>query len=146
VLAHDPQLDAAAAGVEAVSADELYARADFVSLHAPLSEQTHHLVGARELALMKPTAVLLNTSRGGLVDGAALAAALASGRLGGAGLDVFEQEPLAADDPLRRLDTVVLSPHSASFAEEALADARKRALADVLRVLRGEPPLDPVPG
>jgi D-3-phosphoglycerate dehydrogenase len=94
---------------------------------------------------MKPTAYLINTSRGGLVNQRALVEALASGSIAGAGLDVFEAEPLPADDPLRLLPNVVLSPHSASFAVEALAEVRAKAIRDVVRVLSGDAPLAPVP-
>lgn len=123
----------------------LFETSDFLSIHVPLSNETHHLVGWAELARMKPRAVVINTSRGPIVDGAALADALASGRLGGAGLDVFDVEPLSLSDPLRQIQTVVLSPHSAAYTEESLAQVRKRAVADVLRVLRGAEPLNPVP-
>jgi D-3-phosphoglycerate dehydrogenase len=94
---------------------------------------------------MKPGAILVNTSRGPIVDGVALAAALQAGRLGGAGLDVFEEQPLPAGHPLRECPTAVFTPHSAAYSEEALAEVRKRPLADALRVLRGERPKDPVP-
>ena len=98
--------------------DDLLAQSDFVSLHTPLSPQTRHLIGREELAKMKPTAILINTARGAVVDQAALVHALKAGVIGAAGLDVFETEPLAADDPLLALDNVVLLPHigSASIA------------------------------
>jgi len=142
-IAHDPFL--AEADVELVGREELFARADILSVHAPLTPETRHSVGRAELALMQRAAILVNTSRGPIVDGAALAEALVAGRPAGAGLDVFETQPLPADDPLRRLENVVLTPHAAAYSEEALAEVRKRPLADVLRVLSGEPPLDPVP-
>src|SRR5581483_9974450 len=90
-------------GAPLISLDELLRTSDFVSIHCPLNASTHHLIGARELGLMKPGAYLINCARGPIVDQRALAAALAAGRLAGAGLDVVEQEPLPADDPLRDL-------------------------------------------
>ena len=95
--------------------------------------------------MMKPTAVLINTARGGVIDAVALVEALTRGALGGAALDVFEETPLPREHPLRSLDNVVLSPHSAAYTEEALAEVRKRPLADALRILRGETPRDAVP-
>ena len=104
--------------------DELLAWADVVSIHAPLNDRTRGLIGARELARMKPSALLINVARGGIVDEAALAAALDEGRLAGAALDVFAHEPLEADSPLLRLrnaDRLLLSPHNAWSPVEAVA-------------------------
>jgi D-3-phosphoglycerate dehydrogenase len=140
VLVHDPYVPD-----ESVPLGELLRESDFVSLHVPLTDATRHLLGADELAAMKPTAILVNTARGAIVDTDALAAALERGSLGGAALDVFEQTPLPADHALRSLENVVLTPHSAAYTEEALAEVRKRPLADALRVLRGEQPKDAVP-
>jgi D-3-phosphoglycerate dehydrogenase / 2-oxoglutarate reductase len=148
VIAYDPAVDADtmnSCGVEAVSEEELYQRADFVSIHVPLSAATHHLVDRPQLDRMKPTAYLINTSRGGVVRQEQLVRALSRGSIAGAGLDVFEVEPLPTDDPLRSLENVVLSPHSASFAIEALAEVRRKAIHDVVRVLNGESPVAPVP-
>jgi phosphoglycerate dehydrogenase-like enzyme len=140
VIAHDPYVQEANA-----TREQLFRESDYVSVHVPLTEETRGSVGAAELALMKPGAILVNTSRGGIVDGTALAAALREGRLGGAGLDVFEEQPLPAGHPLRSCETAVLTPHTAAYTEEALAEVRKRPLADALRVLRGDRPRDPVP-
>jgi D-3-phosphoglycerate dehydrogenase len=140
VLVHDPYV-----AEESVALAELLRASDLVSLHVPLNDATRQMIGREELALMKPTAILVNTARGGVVDTDALVAAIAAGSLAGAGLDVFEQAPLPDDHPLRSLDNVVLTPHSAAYAEEALAEVRKRPLADALRVLRGERPKDAVP-
>lgn len=140
VLAHDPYVAGAAA-----TREELFETADVVSVHAPLTPETRHAVGAAELAAMKPGAILVNTARGAIVDTVALATALRDGPLGGAGIDVFEEAPLPADHPLRACENVVLTPHSAAYTEEALAEVRKRALADVLRILHGETARDPVP-
>ena len=99
------------AGAEYVSGDELFERADFLSIHVQLSPRTRGLVGARQLALMKKSAYLVNTSRGPIVDEAALLAALREKRIAGAGLDVFDIEPLPLDHPFRKLDNVVITPH-----------------------------------
>ncbi len=124
VIAYDPFISAEAAaklGVRLVALDALWGEADVISLHVPLTEQTRHMVNAATLALMKPTALLVNCARGGIVDEEALAAALAGGRLGGAALDVFEKEPPPADHPLLRLDSVVVTPHLGASTEEAQA-------------------------
>lgn len=143
VVAHD--VARANADVPLLGLDELLACSDAVSLHAPLTPATRHLIGARELERMRPGALLVNTARGGLVDEAALARSLAEGHLAGAGLDVFETSPLPQDSPLLDLDGVVLTPHSAAFTDEALAEVRGRAIDDVVRVLAGEPARDPIP-
>jgi len=149
LLVHDPGvgddvLDAAGAR-RADELTELLAGADALSIHLPLTPATRGLIGPAELALMRPGALLVNTSRGEIVDEAALAAALAGGRLVGAGLDVFELEPLPRDSPLIGMESAVVTPHSAAFSEQALAEVRSRALADALRVLAGQPPRDPAP-
>ena len=104
-------------GATYVARDELFSRADVLTIHLVLSERTRGLVGAAELGLMKPTALLVNTSRGPIVDEGALVDALRAGRLAGAGLDVFDTEPLPADHPLRSLDTVVATPHIGYVAD-----------------------------
>jgi phosphoglycerate dehydrogenase-like enzyme len=140
VLVHDPFVPD-----ESIERDVLLREANFASLHVPLTRETQHTIGRDELALMKPTAILINTARGGIIDTVALVDALSSGALGGAALDVFEETPLPQDHPLRFLDNVVLTPHSAAYSEEALAEVRKRPLADALRILSGETPRDAVP-
>jgi D-3-phosphoglycerate dehydrogenase len=140
VLAHDPYVAEASA-----TRDELFREADVVSIHTPLTPETRHAVGAAELAAMKPGAILVNTARGPVVDTVALATALREGHLGGAGIDVYEEAPLPADHPLRSCENVVLTPHSAAYTEEALAEVRKRALADALRILHGQTARHPVP-
>ncbi len=124
VLAYDPFVsaaDMAAAGATKVDAlTDLAAQSDVLSVHVPLSAKTEHLVGAEVIAAMAAHAIIVNTSRGGLIDEAALISALQDGRIGGAGLDVFEQEPPAPDNPLFALQNVVLSPHVAGVTEDAL--------------------------
>jgi D-3-phosphoglycerate dehydrogenase len=146
VIAYDPLADAEALGglgVELVELDELLARSDHVSIHAPLTAETHHLFGAREFGLMKPTANLINVARGGLVDQAALVAALSDGQIAGAGIDVQEVEPPAAAEPLLGLPNVILSPHAAHYSQESLDDLCSTAIEDVAAVLGGRPPVHP---
>ena len=132
VVAHDPLIDEAE--VPLVDLDALYEESDAVTLHLPLTEETRGLVGARELAAMRPTAFLINTARGGLVDEAALAEALRSGGLAGAALDGFDAEPLG-DSPLRELDNVVLSPHAGASTHEAVLRTAARAVDQLLAAL-----------
>jgi len=114
ILAHDPIANPADyPDVEFVSVDDLFARSDFISLHCPLTDDTHHLVNAARLEQMKPTAFLVNTSRGPVIDEPALAAALEQGQIAGAALDVLEVEPPAADNPLFKVETCVVTPHIA---------------------------------
>ena len=126
-------------GVQYVPLDTLLRRSDVVSINAPLQGDTRHLIDARALASMKPTAYLINTARGDLVDEAALAEALRAGRLAGAGLDVFQDEPLQ-DSPLRGLENVVLSPHLAAYSREGLRETGLLAARAVLDVLAGGSP------
>ncbi len=142
VLVHDPHVDRAAIehlGCEPVGFDALMERADLVSVHAPLTPTTRHLVDARALARMKPGACIVNTARGPLIDEAALVAALEAGRIAGAGLDVFETEPLPAASPLRRLDNVVLSPHVAGLSDAAVTAMAEKCVDNILDYLAGRP-------
>jgi len=123
--------------------DELLGRSDVVTLHSPLRPETRHLIGAPQFARMKPGAILINTARGPIVDEAALVAALQAGHLGGAGLDVFEDEPRVHPGLIGR-DDVVLLPHLGSATRWTRARMATLALTDAARVLRGERPLHPV--
>jgi glyoxylate reductase len=127
-----------------VPLDVLLAESDFVSIHTPLTPQTENLLSRERLARMKRGAIVVNTARGGVVDDAALAEALASGRLGAAGLDVFRDEPRVPAAYLA-LENVVLAPHLGSGTRETRAAMARMVLEDVLRVARGEPPRHPVP-
>jgi glyoxylate reductase len=140
----NPRADAEARlGLERLALEELAARSDFVTLHAPATRATRHLVDAALLARFKPGAVLVNTARGSLVDAKALAGALREGRLSAAGLDVFEHEP-EVDSELRALENVVLLPHVGSATAKA-RDGMARVVAEnVISVLSGKPPLTPV--
>ncbi len=143
VLAHDPFVSPgamAALGAAPSGLGELLAESDYVSLHCPLTPATRHLIGERELRLMKPTAVLLNTARGPVVDEPALVRALREGWIAAAGLDVLEQEPPAADHPLLGLSNVVLTPHVAGYAFEGIAARWRASVEAVLALARGEPP------
>ena len=130
---------ARAIGVRYVELDELLRSSDVVSLHVALSERTRHLLGARELTLMKPGALLVNGSRGAVVETGALVEALRSGHLAGAGLDVFEQEPLPADHPLLALEQVVLTPHNADATPEGMDHLNRVAVDNIIAFLEGRP-------
>lgn len=140
VLAYDPYADptvAEALGVRLVKLDELLAASAFVSVHVPLTAGTKHLIGARELGMMRSDGVLINTSRGPVVDEKALVVALKSGQIAGAGLDVFETEPMPADHPLCTLSNVVLSPHAAWYSEDSEAEIRRKTTENVVEILNG---------
>jgi D-3-phosphoglycerate dehydrogenase len=149
VVAYDPYVQpevAAALGVELVSLDELLQRSDYVSIHVPLLPATHRMITAEKLALMKPTAYLINTGRGPVVDMEALVTALKSGGIAGAGLDTFAAEPLPADSPLLRLDNVVMTPHCASYADATARNLWRRVGEEAALALRGQMPNTPVNG
>lgn len=140
VWAHDPYLVEWPAGVRRVELDELLAGADIVSLHVPLSAKTHHLIGERELRRMQPTAFLVNTARGGVVDSGALARALREGWIAGAGIDVLEQEPLPADSPLLSLPNAIFTPHAAWYSENSNVDLKRMVAEAAVASLRAERP------
>ena len=143
IVAHDVAHDLAfaeATGVAYLPLTDLLHQSDFVSIHCFLSEATRHLINAERLALMKPTAYLVNTARGGLVDTEALCRALREKRIAGAALDVVEEEPLPADSPLRALDNVYLTPHAAGSTTDARERSGTTAAENLLRALRGERP------
>lgn len=142
VVAYDPyvaQADAAAADITMLPLADVIARADILSLHVPLTPETRHMIGRAELGRMRRGAILINVSRGGLIDEAALAEALTGGHLGGAGLDVFEKEPLPVDSPLRAAPGTILSPHAAFFSDTSVERLQRLAAEEGLRALKGEP-------
>jgi len=136
-LFHDPAVGAAPPGMEAAALETVLRESDVVSLHCPLLPSTRDLINARTLALMKPTALLINVSRGALVDAPALAGAIRGGKLAGAGLDVYEPEILPADSPLRALgDRVILTSHTAWYSRQSTRDCRVQAMEKLIRKLK----------
>ncbi len=127
-------------GVKPTPLKRLIRSADFISLHLPLNSTTHHLLGAQALRLMKPTAYLINSARGGLVDEKALLQALKERWIGGAALDVMENEPWVVNSLLRGLDNLIVTPHCAWYTERSQKELRRKACAEVIRVLRGVTP------
>jgi D-3-phosphoglycerate dehydrogenase / 2-oxoglutarate reductase len=147
VLVYDPYVPAEAiekAGCASVQLSKLLAESDYISVHVPVTPQTKGLIGEREIAAMKTDAILVNTSRGPVIDESALGRALADHRLAGAGLDVFEKEPLPPGSILRTLDTVILSDHTGWYSEESVVELKTKAARNVASVLRGGAPVYPV--
>ena len=145
----DPALsepEAAALGVAKMDGDQLFREADAISLHTPANEQTTGFVDGARLAGMKPNAVIVNTSRGSLIDETALAAALQDGRIGGAALDVFVTEPLPKDSPLRDAPGLLMTPHAAWYSEAAIDRLQELVANDIANHLSGRPLRRPVPG
>jgi D-3-phosphoglycerate dehydrogenase len=145
LLAHDPYVSpdtAADLGVSLVSLEAVLGESDFISLHCPLTSETFHLVGERELRMMKSTAFLINTSRGGIVDTPALVTALEEKWIAGAALDAHEEpEPVPADHPITKLENAILTPHIAWYSEQAMAELQEGQAHEAVRVLRGEMPM-----
>ncbi len=146
VLGYDPYIEPQHLldlGIEPVDLDTLLRNADYVSLHAPLTEANRRLINAEALAKMKPTAYLINTARGPLIDEDALLHAVRRGQIAGAALDVFTTEPPPPDHPLLHEPNILVTPHSAWYSEQAKIDVRVRGAEEVVRVLNGEPPRSP---
>ena len=137
IIVHDPY--ATQGDFELVDMDSLARRADIISLHAPLTDSTRHMINKERISLMENSPVIVNTSRGPLIDEVALAEGLRSGLVGGAGLDVFASEPLPADSPLRTLPNVILSPHAAWASAQALPDLRLLAARNVSEFFSSQP-------
>lgn len=143
VIAFDPALsdaDATSLGIELANLDQVIANSDFISIHCPLTPNTRHLFNAGRIARMKPGAALINTARGGIIDQDALVAALASGHLSGAGLDVFDPEPLSLGHPLLSTDGIILSAHALNWTEELDEDLAAQNVAAVLDLMAGRIP------
>ena len=144
VLAYDPYLDDDIFDLLNVERcydlEGILTRVDFLSLHVPLTEETFHMIGERELALLKPGAVLINTCRGKVVKEQALYGALQSGRLSGAGLDVLESEPPTADNPLLLCSNAIITPHAAWYSEQSTDRLKEQGMEEVVRVLNGARP------
>jgi D-3-phosphoglycerate dehydrogenase / 2-oxoglutarate reductase len=146
VVGSDPFLAASqleAKNVTPTSLESLFETSDIISLHLPLSQETRHLISAEAIARMKRKPIIINVSRGGLIDGGALAYALEKGELSGAGIDVFEDEPNVRPE-LLGLENIVLTPHVAWYSEEAELQLRRSSIEEILRVLAGHPPKNPV--
>jgi D-3-phosphoglycerate dehydrogenase len=148
ILGYDPYVEKSLAGESGItlmtSLPELLNQSDFVSVHTPLNEETRHMIGEAEFKQMKPSAYFINTARGPVVDELALIEALQEKRIAGAGLDVFEMEPIAPDNPLLKMDNVVVVPHSASYSDAAIAEQPVNPAQEVARVLSGKWPNNPV--
>jgi D-3-phosphoglycerate dehydrogenase len=145
VIAYDPYLPSAEAekmGVKLVELDELLSESDFVSIHTLLNPQTYHLLGEEQFKKMKPTAYLINAARGAIIDEAALYTALSRGYIAGAALDVMDTEPPAPDNPLLKMDNIVITAHTAYYSQQAFAQALRQTEEEVFRILRGEWPLN----
>jgi len=143
VIGHDPYVDqnlAKESGIALKSLPEVMEESDYVSLHPCLNQETFHLIGEKELALMKPSAYLINTSRGSVVDEPALIRALQDKRIAGAGLDVFEKDPIDPDNPLLKIDHVIVTPHSASYCDASFKRLRISVGQEAVRVAQGKWP------
>jgi phosphoglycerate dehydrogenase-like enzyme len=142
-IAHDPYADAAVAkelGIELVGLDDVFRRSDFVSVNCPLTDETNGLVNAKRLGLMKQTAFLINTARGPIVNQADLTEALMDGRIAGAGLDVFAEEPSDSDDPLFKLENVIVTPHALCWTDQCFADIGAADIRAAFDVMTGKVP------
>lgn len=147
VIAHDPWAPSATMkdlGIRPASFEDLLAESDILSVHVPLTAETSGMIDDSVISRMRRGSIFINVSRGALVDEPALIKNLQSGRLGGAGLDAYAQEPLSSDSPLRQLDSVILSPHSAALSIESMDESRIKMLEECARVLRGDRPRYPV--
>jgi D-3-phosphoglycerate dehydrogenase len=143
ILAYDPYIAPEVMekmGVKAAGLDQLLKESDFVSVHCALTSESRHMLGTEQFKLMKPTAYLINTARGALVDEEALYAALTQGGIAGAGLDVTKVEPINLENPLLKLDNVILTGHSAYYSDISVADARRKPIEDVSRIMAGKWP------
>ena len=143
IIAYDPYVPQSTAdlyGVRMVDLDEFLSNSDFMTLHCSATDETRHIIDADALAKMKPTAILINTSRGPVIDGTALAEALAANQIEAAGLDVTEREPISSDDPLLKLPNCIVTPHVAGFSPVFLEECPIKQAENVIRVLQGEAP------
>ena len=147
VVVHDPYLDSLppeSSDAQLVDWETLLRTSDYISLHVPLTEGTRHIINSKSLSSMKPTAFLINTARGALIDEDALLEAVRSGQIAGAALDVLSAEPPPVDHPLLHEERVWITPHSAWYSEESMEDMRTRGAEEVVRVLQGQKPRSPV--
>lgn len=140
VIGYDPYLTSLPSGIQKVTLDELLQQADAVTLHLPLMTESRHLINEITLRKMKPTALLVNTARGGIVDTAALVRALREGWIAGAALDTLEQEPIAGDSPLLTLPNVILNPHASWYSDQSVPELKRKTAETAVAVLRGQRP------
>ncbi len=141
VLGYDPYLKTAPEGIELVKdIEDIYRQSDFISIHLPLTDETRNMINAETLTKFKPGAILINTSRGGIVDEAALAAALNSGQIAGAGLDVFSQEPVPMESPLLQAKNLIMTPHSAALTQECVLRVATAAAEGIIAAVEGREP------
>ena len=144
VIAFDPYLQMTGGEVELTDFDSVLKKSDFISIHCPLNESTRHLIGQKEFQKMEKRPIIVNTSRGPIIDETALIEALKEGRVSGAGLDVLEKEPPDLQSPLLKMDTVILSPHSSFYSEESISELKRRTAKNVSDVLMGKWPVSVV--
>jgi D-3-phosphoglycerate dehydrogenase len=140
VISFDPYLEKGPEGIELTDFDTVLKESDFISIHCPLNDSTRHLVGEREFRKMEKKPIIINTSRGPIIDEKALVGALAEGRISGAGLDVLEKEPPDPGNPLLKMDNVVLSPHVGFYSIESISELKRRTAKNVADVLSGRWP------
>ena len=140
VIAYDPYVEQAEEVKLCSSLDQVFSQSDFISIHVPYTEETHHLIDVRLLSLMKPDSCLINTSRGSIVDEKALGEALNNKSIAGAGLDVFEKEPPSPDDPLLKFDNVITTPHSSALSRECVMKVAMTAAQATVDYLEGKQP------
>jgi D-3-phosphoglycerate dehydrogenase len=140
VIAFDPYIEKAPGGIELKDFDTVLKESDFISIHCPLNDSTHHLIGEREFGKMDKKPIVINTSRGPIIDEKALIQALEQGLISGAGLDVLEKEPPDSKNPLLKMDNVILSPHIGFYSEESISELKRRTAKNVSDVLLGKWP------
>jgi D-3-phosphoglycerate dehydrogenase len=140
VIAFDPYIEKAPGGIELKDFDTVLKESDFIAIHCPLNDSTHHLIGEREFGKMKKKPLLINTSRGPIIDEKALIQALEQGLIAGAGLDVLEKEPPDSKNPLLKMENVILSPHIGFYSEESISELKRRTARNVSDVLIGKWP------
>jgi D-3-phosphoglycerate dehydrogenase len=147
VIAYDPYVShemMERLGAKSMSLDDLLKTSDIVSIHVPLTRETKQLIGKKELALMKDTAILVNTSRGSVIDQETLITSLRNGKIAAAGLDVLAKEPPISNDPVLRLENVIVTPHIGWYSEQSSSRLQENAALEAERILAGKPPKHPI--
>jgi D-3-phosphoglycerate dehydrogenase len=144
VIAFDPYLEKAPEGIELKDFDSVLKESDFISIHCPLNDSTRHLIGEQEFGKMEKRPIIINTSRGPIIDERALIQALEKGLISGAGLDVLEKEPPDSQNSLLKMENVILSPHIGFYSEESISELKRRTAKNVSEVLAGRKPISVV--